>query len=156
MRMLRVYSLCNTLIWHLFYRCEMDRNKYYKMRGMMSVVVGIIASILLFVGLYFVVSGKVYMSNPLSEVLLLLFIFMLGPVVMMIRFSPFSDDKLTLRYMVLNIIEALFVGFAGFQMLTGVLPKSGLLTAISAVIALYNVYFLIFQIGAFRRLDLKS
>ncbi|MCM1504380.1 MAG: hypothetical protein NC127_04200 [Muribaculum sp.] len=133
----------------------MDRNRYYKMRGLMSVVVGIIASLLLFIGLYFILFGKYSMSNPLSEVLLLLFIFMIGPAVMMIKVSPFSDDKLTLRYMVFNIVEALMVGFAGFQMLTGFIPKSNMLTVIAIVLVLYNVSFLIFQIGAFRKLNLK-
>ena len=130
----------------------MNDGNFFRMRGMMSVVVGVFASVLLFVGLYFVAFAGASPSNPLSDVLLLLFVFMIGPAVMMIRRSPFADDKFTLRYIVLNLIEAVFAGFTGFQMLTGVLPEGALLTAVCIVAALYNAVYLVFQIQAFRKL----
>ena len=131
----------------------MNKENFFRVRGLMSVVLGVAASVLFYICLYLMLSGKASPDNILCDVMLMFFVVMVGPNIAMFFRSPFPDRKYTRKYIFINVIESIIVGLVGFQMLTRVLRAEGLIESILAIMALYNVLYLAFQIRAFGRLE---
>lgn len=127
-------------------------NNYIRLRGIMSVSIGIIASLTLFIGLYMMYFGSASQMSPISDVLLLFAIFNFGPAIIMLARSPFISKSYTIKYTICNIISSIIFGIVGFQILTASY-SGGIPTKIEIyIIAFWNIFYILFQICAYKRL----
>lgn len=121
-------------------------------RGLLSIYLGIASSIMLFVGLYQLLTDTGSQSGPVCEILMILGALAISGVIFIPGRNPFRSDHYAIRFTIYNIIMSVFTVFTGFQILSGFIVSTTVVKTVSTVMCIYNIFYLIFQLGASKHL----
>lgn len=121
-------------------------------RGLFSIYLGIASSIMLFIGLYQLLTDTGSQSGPVCDILLILGALAISITIFIPSRNPFRSDHYAIWYTIYNLIMSVFTVFTGFQILTVFIVDTTAVKTASTVMCIYNIFYLIFQLGASKHL----